>query len=160
MKTVLEETNCDTEEIVSLINTLLIDEYALYTKTRNAHWYINGANYSELHKYFERQYEMLDLMIEGIAELVRALGHFALGSLNDFLRVTHMINENHDFNNEKKIIQSLINDHEDIVSNIRKDINPVLVKFKDLGIDGFLIKLITQHKKMSGMLKSYLKLTS
>jgi starvation-inducible DNA-binding protein len=29
----------------TLLNTMLADEYLLYTKTRNAHWNIQGKNF-------------------------------------------------------------------------------------------------------------------
>jgi starvation-inducible DNA-binding protein len=65
----------------------LADEYVLYTKTRNAHWNIQGNNFMELHKLFESQYNALDIIIDDTAEIVRALCHFALGSLKNFYRL-------------------------------------------------------------------------
>ena len=146
----------DIEEIVTYLNTLLADEYALYTKTRNAHWNVNGLNFHELHKFFETQYEALDVIIDDIAERVRTLGHFALGSLEDFLRVTHMGEENHDFSNPTQIIQTLVNDHETIIRIIRSEITPVSDKYKDLGTADFVTGLMKQHEKMAWMLRSYL----
>lgn len=144
------------EDIVKLLNTLLADEYALYTKTRNAHWNVNGPSFFELHKFFESQYEALDVMIDDIAERVRSLGHFALGSLKDFLSVTHMGEELHDFSNPKQIIQTLVNDHETIIRIIREDINPISDKYKDLGTADFVTGIMEQHEKMVWMLRSFL----
>jgi len=144
------------EEIVTFLNTLLADEYALYTKTRNAHWNVNGANFFELHKFFETQYEALDVIIDDIAERVRSLGHFALGSLKDFLSVTHMGEENHDFSNPNQIIQTLVNDHETIIRIIRNDITPISDKHKDLGTADFVTGVMEQHEKMAWMLRSFL----
>jgi starvation-inducible DNA-binding protein len=146
----------DVEEIVTFLNTLLADEYVLYTKTRNAHWNVNGPNFHSLHKFFEGQYEALDVMVDDIAERVRSLGHFALGSLKDFLSVTHMDEENHDFSNPKQIIQTLVNDHETIIRMIRNDITPVSEKYKDLGTADFATGLMKQHEKMAWMLRSHL----
>ncbi len=53
MKTITKISDHDIEEIVTFLNTLLADEYALYTKTRNAHWNINGPKFNELHNFFE-----------------------------------------------------------------------------------------------------------
>ncbi len=156
MKTTIGIPDKEIEEIVTLLNTLLADEYALYTKTRNAHWNVSGTNFYELHKFFETQYEAVDIIIDDIAERVRSLGHYALGSLKDFLAVTHMDEENHDFGNPKQIIQTLVNDHETIIRIIRNDIAPISGKHKDLGTADFVIGIMKQHEKMAWMLRSFL----
>lgn len=104
MKPTLGITDKGAEEISTFLNMLLADEYVLYTKTRNAHWNVSGSGFYELHKFFEIQYQLLNEMIDDIAERVRTLGHFALGSLKDFLSVTQMSEENHDFGNSTEII--------------------------------------------------------
>jgi len=146
----------DVEEIATLLNTLLADEYALYTKTRNAHWNVDGPNFHELHKFFENQYEVLDEMIDDIAERVRSLGHYALGSLKDFLSVTHMSEENKEFSNPKQIIQTLLSDHETIIRIIRNDVSPISDKYRDLGTADFVTGLMEKHEKMAWMLRSFL----
>jgi starvation-inducible DNA-binding protein len=146
----------DMEKIATLLNTLLADEYALYTKTRNAHWNVKGPSFYELHKFFENQYEALDTMIDDIAERVRTLGHYALGSLKDFLSVTHMGEENHDFNNPNQIIQTLLNDHETIIRIIRNEVSPISDKLKDLGTADFVTGIMEKHEKMAWMLRSLL----
>ena len=64
---------------------LLADEYVLYTKTRNAHWNVEGPDFHEKHKFFESQYEQLDDIIDNVAERIRAIGHYAPASLRSFL---------------------------------------------------------------------------
>lgn len=144
----------DLEEVVTLLNVLLADEYVLLTKTRNAHWNIIGLSFYEMHKLFQAQYEALDVMIVDIAERVRSSGHFALGSLRDFLQVTNLNEENDGLRNAKQMIQSLLNDHETIIHTIRNVIIPVTDKYRDLGTADFAIGLMEQHEKISGMLRS------
>lgn len=95
-------------------------------------------------------------MIDDIAERIRSLGHFALGSLADFIEVTHMDEENHDFSNSIQIIQALVDDHETIIRIIRNDITPISEKYKDLGTADFVTGLMEQHEKMAWMLRSHL----
>jgi starvation-inducible DNA-binding protein len=144
------------EEIVTFLNTLLADEYALYTKTRNAHWNISGPNFISLHNLFETQDKALDTIIDDIAERVRSLGHFALGSLKDFLSVTHMDEENHDFSNPTQILQTLVDDHEIIIRIIRNDITPISGRYRDLGTADFVTGLMQKHEKMAWMLRAFL----
>ena len=70
MKPNIEITENHTKDVALLLNTLLADEYVLYTKTRNAHWNIQGQNFIELHKFFESQYDALDIIIDDVAERV------------------------------------------------------------------------------------------
>ena len=154
MKTEIGIPEKDLEEVATLLNTLLADEYVLYTKTRNAHWNVTGVNFFELHRLFESQYEVLDVMIDDIAERIRSLGHFAIGSLKDFLSITQMSEENHDFGNSRQIIQTLTNDHETIIRIIRNDIIPISEKFRDLGTADFVTGIMERHEKMTWMLRS------
>lgn len=156
MKTSLSIPEKGTEEISMFLNTLLADEYVLYTKTRNANWNISGPGFNELHKFFEIQYGVLDAMIDTIAERVRTLGHFALGSLKDFLNVTQMSEENHDFGTSSEIIQTLVADHETIIRIIRNEIISISDKYNDFGTTDFVTGLIEQHEKMAWMLRAFL----
>ena len=42
------------------LTKLLADEFLLYTKTRNAHWNIDGKDFHSVHIFFESQYEQLE----------------------------------------------------------------------------------------------------
>ena len=44
--------------VVKILNTLLSDQYVLYTKTRNYHWNVTGPQFNDLHKFFEEQYTL------------------------------------------------------------------------------------------------------
>jgi starvation-inducible DNA-binding protein len=141
----------------TLLNTMLADEYLLYTKTRNAHWNIQGKNFLEMHKLFESQYEALDIIIDDTAERVRALGHFALGSLKNFLEVARLSEQNDDFTDQDHILNTLLEDHESIIRTLRRDITSVADQFKDLGTADFMTGIMEQHEKIAWMLRSYLK---
>jgi starvation-inducible DNA-binding protein len=76
----------------------------------------------EMHKLFESQYEALDIIIDDTAERVRALGHFALGSLKNFLEVARLSEQNDDFTDQDHILNTLLEDHESIIRTLRRDI--------------------------------------
>jgi starvation-inducible DNA-binding protein len=156
MKPNIEITENHTKDVALLLNTLLADEYVLYTKTRNAHWNIQGQNFIELHKFFESQYDALDIIIDDVAERVRALGHFALGSLKDFIAVARLSEHNHNFTNHNHIIQTLLEDHEAVIRSLRREISVTGEEHGDLGTADFLTGLMEQHEKMSWMLRAHL----
>ncbi|MGD1007819.1 MAG: DNA starvation/stationary phase protection protein [Ignavibacteriaceae bacterium] len=156
MKPNIEISDKNLKEVATLLNKLLANEYVLYTKTRNAHWNIQGDNFIELHKFFESQYNSLNIIIDDTAERVRALGHFALGSLKDFLKVAQLSEQNDNFSDQNHIIKTLLEDHESIIHSLRNHIVIITDEFKDLGTADFMTGLMEQHEKMAWMLRSYL----
>ena len=58
--------------VVKILNTLLSDEYVLYTKTRNYHWNVTGPQFNDLHKFFEEQYTELNEIVDDVAERARS----------------------------------------------------------------------------------------
>ena len=140
----------------TLLNSLLADEFTLYAKTRNYHWNVTGPNFIEMHKFFEGQYEELDEIMDSVAERVRMLGHFSLGSLNAFSKATRLT-EGQDESTTPKMIQSLLDDHETLARETRKDIDTVGDKYKDAGTADFLTGVLKSHEKMAWMLRSHLR---
>ena len=64
-------------EISQVLSHILADEFVLYTKTRNAHWNIEGPNFHAMHSMFESQYNELAEIVDNVAERMRMLGHYA-----------------------------------------------------------------------------------
>lgn len=55
------------KKLVETLNMRLCDEYVLYKKTRKYHWNVVGPRFSQLHEFFEEQYEVLGERIDEIA---------------------------------------------------------------------------------------------
>ncbi|HXS37458.1 MAG TPA: DNA starvation/stationary phase protection protein [Flavipsychrobacter sp.] len=142
-------------EVSNLLNLLLADEVALYIKTRNYHWNVTGHTFAQMHLFFESQYEQLDDIIDEVAERIRMLGHFSLGSINAFAKATRLT-EGQDESTTLKMIQNLLDDHETIIRQLRNEITPVSDKYKDLGTADFLTGILKAHEKMAWMLRSHL----
>lgn len=142
-------------QVSNILNTLLADEFVLYTKTRNYHWNVTGPGFSELHKFFEGQYSELEEMIDEIAERARTIGHYALGSLNAFLKATRLT-EGQDESSSAKMIQNLLDDHETIIRLLRNEIETVTNKYNVAGIADFITGIMEAHEKMAWMLRSHL----
>jgi starvation-inducible DNA-binding protein len=125
MKPTIEISDNHLKDAATLLNKLLANEYILYTKTRRAHWNIEGPNFIGLHLFFQSQYEELDGVIDDVAERVRSLGHFAVGSLRDFLEITDMLEDDEAIGGQSRIIKALADDHETIIRTIRNEITTV-----------------------------------
>jgi len=136
---------------------LLADEYVLYTKTRNAHWNVEGPDFHSMHLFFESQYEQLDEIMDSVAERIRMLGHYAPATLKSFLQLTHLAELTERTNDSLGFIRELTEDHESIIEFIRGNINPFANDYKDLGTSDFITGLMEDHEKMAWMLRSHLK---
>ncbi|HZL12068.1 MAG TPA: DNA starvation/stationary phase protection protein [Prolixibacteraceae bacterium] len=156
MQKYAESPNFADDVVVTFLNLLLADEYVLYTKTRTAHWNVDGENYFETHLFLENQYNVLDLIIDDLAEQIRSLGHFALGSLKDFLSISQMSDDNQDFVHSGRIFETLLIDHENIIHTIQREIFPISNRFNDLNTAGFLTELVMQHIQMVLRLKGFI----
>jgi starvation-inducible DNA-binding protein len=148
--------NQNKEVVSTFLNLLLADEYLLYTKTRAAHWNVDGSNYFELHVFLENQFTRLDYMIDEIAEQIRSLGHYASSLLDDYQSVLNINGNIHNFRNTKEIFEMLRNDHEAMIRTIQHEIVPVLKRLKDQNTSTFITGLMEQHKKMAWMLRFFM----
>src|SRR5580698_10337206 len=94
---------------------LLADEFILYTKTRNAHWNVEGTDFHAMHLFFESQYEQLDDIMDSVAERIRTIGHYAPATLKSFLSLTHLSEYAENKNDSLGFIKELHADHETII---------------------------------------------
>lgn len=156
MKPKIDIKDANLKAIADILNTLLADEYVLYTKTRRSHWNVEGPHFMELHKFFESQYDALDVIIDDTAERVRVLGHYSLGSLKDFLKVTRLSEDAHKFTDSRQVMQSLLNDHESIICSIRRELIIINDKYNDAGTSDFITGIMEQHEKMAWMLRAHI----
>jgi len=147
----------DCTEVVHVLNTLLSDEFILYTKTLNYHWNITGPHFHDLHKLLDTQYHELLETIDSVAERVRSLGGHALGSLLEFTQNTRLKEEPHKYPSAKIMISNLLSDHESIIANLRKDLETCQLKHHDAGTTDFLTGLMEHHEKTAWMLRALLE---
>ncbi len=140
--------------VTGLLESLLADEYVLYTKTRNFHWNVTGPRFHDLHKFFEGQYEAIDEVIDEVAERIRALGENAPGSLAEFLAAARLKEAAGKSLPADEMVTVLLADHESLAKTLRKDIDRCGDEFKDVGTQDFLTGLLEQHEKQAWMLRS------
>ncbi|MBS1520620.1 MAG: DNA starvation/stationary phase protection protein [Bacteroidetes bacterium] len=136
---------------------LLADEFVLYTKTRNAHWNVEGPDFHSMHLFFESQYEELDNIMDSVAERMRMIGHYAPATLKSFLQLTHLGELTERSNDSLGFIRELVEDHNSVIEFIRGNINPFANEYGDAGTSDFITGLMETHEKMVWFLRSHLK---
>lgn len=157
MQTNIGITESSRTAVANHLAKLLADEYVLYTKTRNAHWNIEGADFYDKHKFFEGQFGQLDDIIDSVAERIRSLGHYATASLKIFLELTRLSEANREKNDGEGFIRELLADHESIIIYLRENIHPFVSEYKDIGTSDFITGLLGIHEKMAWFLRSHLR---
>jgi starvation-inducible DNA-binding protein len=143
--------------VVAILNTLLADEYLLYTKTRNYHWNVVGSQFNDLHKFFEAQYNALNEIVDDVAERARTLGGNALGTMAEFLNHTRLTEQTGHYPDARDMIANLLADHEALICHLRVDLETCVEKYHDAGTNDFLIGLMEKHEKMAWMLRAFLE---
>ena len=156
MNTNIGITDKNRKAVATQLGRLLADEFILYTKTRRAHWNIEGKDFHSMHTFFESQYEQLDEVIDSVAERIRQLGHYAPATLKEFLELTRLTEKTGEKNDSQGFIKDLLADHEGIIIFLRENINPFAGELKDAGTSDFITGLMEDHEKMAWMLRAHL----
>jgi len=78
----------DRKQIAGELTQLLADTYALYLKSQNYHWNVEGQMFRALHLMFEEHYIELRDAVDEIAERIRSLGYPAAASFGEYSQLT------------------------------------------------------------------------
>lgn len=157
MKTTIGISPENREVVAHQLAKLLADEFVLYTKTLNAHWNLEGMDFHSVHLYFEELYNQSAEIVDGVAERIRQLGHYAPATLKNFLQLTHLTEQDEDGNDSRSLINKLLGDHESIIEFIRGNINDFADAHEDVGSSDYLTGLMEKHEKIAWMLRAHLK---
>jgi starvation-inducible DNA-binding protein len=66
------------------LKTLLASNFAYALKAQMFHWNVEGPDFGQLHKFFQKIYEDANGAVDQIAEYIRTLDEYAPGSLERF----------------------------------------------------------------------------
>ncbi|WP_216825111.1 Dps family protein [Agarilytica rhodophyticola] len=137
---------------VESLKKVLADNYALYLKTQNYHWNVEGSDFKVLHTLFEEQYIDLAAAIDKVAELIRGLGEKAPGTWKDYEALTSI--SDGDVNaSSNGMLKDLLQD-QDIIQGSLQEALSVAQEANDEVVIGVLVERLTAHRKNKWMLKS------
>ncbi|MEP2237867.1 MAG: DNA starvation/stationary phase protection protein [Maribacter sp.] len=156
MKTNIGITEENRSKVAEHLSTILADEYVLYTKTLRAHWNLEGIDFHTKHVFFEDHYNAIKEYIDGVAERIRKIGHYAPGTLKQFLQLTHLSEEIEGDNSSLNFMKVLLADHDAIIVEMRKIIPTIEEEYGDVGTADFLTGLLQEHEEMAWMLRASL----
>jgi starvation-inducible DNA-binding protein len=141
--------------VIELLNRDLADNYLLLIKTRKYHWDVVGPQFRTLHELWQEQYEAIAENVDAVAERIRALGGYPIGTAEGFLRYASLKEHPNDLPNATEMVGRLMLDHEQIVRNLRSHISQISDDYGDEGTADFLTGLMEQHEDIAWMLRSF-----
>ena len=142
------------KSVSDILAKVLADEFVLYTKTLKAHWNLEGPDFHTKHVFFEEHYDAIKLFTDSVAERIRKLGHYAPGTLKEFLDLTHLSETYNGNNTSHDYISALLKDHDTIIQYIRENISKTEDDYKDAGTADFLTGIMMEHEEMAWMLRA------
>jgi starvation-inducible DNA-binding protein len=150
-------TEAQRHGVIELLNRSLADLYLLLIKTKKYHWDVVGPQFRTLHTLWEEQYEALTTNIDAVAERVRALGGYPLGTAAGFIEYSSIKEHPNDLPSANEMVSRLVQDHEQVIRNLREDIDRCGDEHHDEGTADFLTGLMEEHEEMAWMLRSFIE---
>lgn len=146
-----------TKDTVKELNVLLADYHLYYQKLRNFHWNIIGQNFFDLHIQFEDMYNDAKVKIDEIAERILTLRFQPESNFTDYLKISNLKEASSDIE-DFKMIKTLLKDHGEIISQMRKVVE-VADKNGDEGTIDLVGAYIRELEKTSWMLDAWIMKT-
>ncbi len=115
----LDPNNTSTTAMVSAINGLLADHFALYVKTKNFHWHVKGPRFRDLHVLFDEQAIEIRDQIDAIGERARKLGGDTITSIGMIAQHTQVRNQDATTLSAEEMITELRDDNAAMVERLK-----------------------------------------
>jgi starvation-inducible DNA-binding protein len=137
------------------LKILLASNFAYYLKAHAFHWNVEGPDFGELHKFFQKIYEDSYSAIDHIAEYIRYLDEYAPGSFERYTELSTIAGQT-------KIPRARLM-IEELLANTQQMIEILNTCFASAenenqqGIADFVSQRLSQHGKYYWQLRSYLR---
>jgi starvation-inducible DNA-binding protein len=106
-------------EISGELRKLLADAFALYVKTKNFHWHMNGRHFRDYHLLLDEHGEQIFAMTDDIAERARKLGGTTLHSISDISKHQRLKDNNAEGVAAEDMLSELRANNQELTRNLR-----------------------------------------
>ena len=143
------------ETLIEIMRKVLADTFAMYLKSHNYHWNVEGSNFPQYHEFFGNLYEELHGAIDPIAEEIRSLNAYAPGSFTRFMELTE-IEDELSIPSGIEMASRLSLDNEKVLMTLNMAFK-LAEQFDKQGLADFIAGRIDVHNKHGWMLRSITK---
>jgi starvation-inducible DNA-binding protein len=143
------------DKLIELMKRAFADTFAMYLKTHNYHWNVEGPDYYQYHILFETIYTEVYGAVDPFAEEIRALDSYAPGSLRRIAELTN-IEDDLIIPTAQEMVRKLADANANviIILKLARDSADALGQN---GLVNFLEDRLDNHKKHAWFLRSQSK---
>ncbi len=139
------------EAIMTAINPIVADAFALFVKTKNFHWHMSGSHYRDYHLLFDEQATQIFAMIDILAERVRKVGGTTIRSIENIASLQKIPDDNDRFVEPKEMVKRLMLDNKAFVKHMR-EAHEVCAHYNDVATTSVLEVLIDEAERRTWFL--------
>jgi len=143
------------EQLIQQLKVILGTNFALYLKSHNFHWNIEGSNFPQYHSFLNGFYNDVWAQTDDIAEKLRQLDVYVPGSMARFLELAD-IEESISVPTALSMISQLKTDNDRFIIHLRAGI-AAAENANEPAVSNFLQDLLGAHQKKAWMLRSIVK---
>jgi starvation-inducible DNA-binding protein len=136
------------------LKILLATNFAYYLKAHGFHWNVEGPDFGQLHKFFQKIYEDAYSAIDPTAEYIRYLGEYSPASFERFSELTEISGQTK-IPRARLMLEELRANNDqmlDLLNRCFAEANDA----NEQGIANFIAERLSAHGKYRWQLTSYL----
>ena len=138
------------------LKTLLATQYAFVIKSQMFHWCVDGPDFAQLHKFFQKLYEeVYDNSIDRTAEFIRTLDEYTPGSFERFSELSEIAGQLR-VPRARLMIEELLADTT-LLIDLLNHCFASAEQENQQGIANFIAERLDAMAKHAWMLRSFLK---
>ena len=144
------------EQLIQQLKVILGTNFALYLKSHNYHWNIEGANFPQYHDFLNNFYNQVFAQTDPIAENIRYLDAYVPGSMERFLELSDIKEAVDAIPSPAMMMTELKEDNDRFIFHLRAGI-VAADQAGEPAVSNFLQELLSAHQKKAWMLRSIIK---
>jgi starvation-inducible DNA-binding protein len=129
------------EQLIQQLKVILGTNFALYLKSHNYHWNVEGPNFNDYHTFLGALYTAIWGNTDLIAEKIRMLGSYTPGSMERFLELADIEEAVDNIPTAQSMMQNLKYDNDRFIIHLRAGISGG-EQYKPLESGGFYSLLL------------------
>ena len=144
------------EQLIQQLKVILGTNFALYLKSHNYHWNIEGPNFPQYHDFLNGFYTEVFAQTDLIAEHIRYLDSYTPGSMERFLELADIKESVDVVPSAIAMMTELKADNDRYIIHLRAGI-VAANQADEPAVGNFLQDLLGAHQKKAWMLRSIIK---
>jgi len=144
------------EQLIQQLKVILGTNFALYLKSHNFHWNIEGQNFPQYHDFLNNFYNEVFAQTDLIAEHIRYLDSYVPGSMERFLELSDIQEAVDVIPSALAMMAQIKSDNDRFIVHLRAGI-VAADQAGEPAVSNFLQELLGAHQKKAWMLRSIIK---